>query len=456
MVYKGILKEHSGLLSLLFPISDGVIVFVTGWFAFYVSGVNEFFISIGEPGIPTRYIYVLVLTVVLTAAMFPLFSVYRAWRDTSIFAEIKLLTWGWLAVAFALSALALMTKTGAQFSRMWAGVWLLIGWVALVTYRILSRLLLRWMRSKGYNRRQIVIAGAGELAKQVAEKINSAGWMGLEIVGFFSENGVHGINKTSGQTRVFGDLSALPTFIENNVIDQIWIAMPLKEEGTVKALMRELRHSTADIRFIPDIFSFQLLNHSITDIAGLPVIYLSVTPMDGVNRLLKAVEERVLAFMILLFTSPKMLLIALGIKLSSKGPMFYRQERVSWNGEPFTMLKFRSMPVDSEVDTGPIWAKKGEQRATWLGSLLRKTSLDELPQFINVLKGEKSIVGPCPERTVFVDQFKDEVPDYMKKHMVKAGITGWAQVNGWRGDTDLKKRVEHDLYYIDTGRYGLI
>ena len=449
MVYKGILKEYSSVLSLLLPISDWVIVFVAGWFAFYVSGVNEFFISIGEPGIPTRYIYVLVLTVFLTAAMFPLFSVYRAWRGASIFEEIKLLTLGWLAVAFALTAVALMTKTGAQFSRMWAGVWLLIGWVALVTYRILSRLLLRWMRSKGYNQRQIVIAGAGELAKQVAERVNSAGWTGLEIVGFFSENGVNGINKTSGQTRVLGDLSSLPTFIENNVIDQIWIAMPLKKEDTVKALLHELRHSTADIHFIPDIFGFQLLNHSITDIAGLPVINLSVTPMDGVNRLLKAVEDRVLAFMILLFTSPLILLIALGIKLSSKGPVFYRQERVSWNGEPFTILKFRSMPVDSEANTGPMWAKKGEQRATSLGSILRKTSLDELPQFINVLKGEMSIVGPRPERTIFVDRFKDEVPDYMKKHMVKAGITGWAQVNGWRGDTDLMKRVEHDLYYIE-------
>ena len=449
MLQKGILKEHSSLLSFLLPLSDWVIVFVTGVFAFFASGVSEFFISIGQPGIPTRYTYVLVLTVLLTAALFPMFSVYRAWRGASILEELKLVTLGWLAVAFALAALALMTKTGADFSRMWAGVWLLSGWAAMVAYRILSRLLLRWMRSKGYNQRQIVIVGAGDLATQVARRVNSANWAGLAVVGFFSEKNAGGSNQAPHDPQILGYLSDLPKFLENNPIDQVWIAMPLKDEDTVKAVLHELRHSTADIRFIPDIFGFQLLNHSISDVAGLPVINLSVTPMDGVNRLLKAVEDQVLAFVILVFASPLMLLIALAIKLSSKGPVFYRQERVSWNGEPFTMLKFRSMPVDSEEGTGPIWAKKGEQRATWLGSLLRKTSLDELPQFINVLKGDMSIVGPRPERTVFVDQFKDEVPDYMKKHMVKAGITGWAQVNGWRGDTDLKKRVEHDLYYIE-------
>jgi putative colanic acid biosynthesis UDP-glucose lipid carrier transferase len=143
-----------------------------------------------------------------------------------------------------------------------------------------------------------------------------------------------------------------------------------------------------------------------------------------------------------------MLLIAIGVKLSSRGPVFYRQERVGWNNRKFIMLKFRSMPVEAESKTGPVWAKPGEKRATRFGALLRKTSLDELPQLINVLKGDMSLVGPRPERPDFVEVFKEQVPNYMKKHMVKAGITGWAQVNGWRGDTDLKQRIEHDLYYI--------
>jgi putative colanic acid biosysnthesis UDP-glucose lipid carrier transferase len=156
----------------------------------------------------------------------------------------------------------------------------------------------------------------------------------------------------------------------------------------------------------------------------------------------------VLAWIILLLFGPVMIAIAIGIKLTSPGPVLYREERVGWNNRPFEMLKFRSMPLNIEAQSGPIWARAGENRATSFGAFLRRTSLDELPQFINVLKGEMSIVGPRPERPAFVDKFKDEVPHYMKKHMVKAGITGWAQVNGWRGDTDLNKRIEYDLYYI--------
>jgi putative colanic acid biosynthesis UDP-glucose lipid carrier transferase len=171
--------------------------------------------------------------------------------------------------------------------------------------------------------------------------------------------------------------------------------------------------------------------------------------MIGGNRLVKACEDRVLAAFILLLTVPLFIVIAAAVKWSSKGPVFYRQKRISWNGKEFDMLKFRTMPVDAEAATGPVWAKPGEQRATKVGAFLRKTSLDEFPQFINVLRGEMSIVGPRPERLVFVEEFKDKIPGYMQKHLVKAGITGWAQINGWRGNTSLEKRIEYDLFYIE-------
>jgi putative colanic acid biosynthesis UDP-glucose lipid carrier transferase len=175
---------------------------------------------------------------------------------------------------------------------------------------------------------------------------------------------------------------------------------------------------------------------------------LRVSPMsEPANVLLKAIEDRLLSLLILLLISPVMLLLALGVKLSSPGPVFYRQERVGLNGKPFNMLKFRSMPVDVEKD-GVKWGSAGSKTNTWFGAFIRKTSLDELPQFINVLLGDMSIVGPRPERSVFVEQFKHEIPGYMQKHMVKAGITGWAQIHGLRGDTCLKTRVEFDLWYI--------
>jgi putative colanic acid biosynthesis UDP-glucose lipid carrier transferase len=214
-------------------------------------------------------------------------------------------------------------------------------------------------------------------------------------------------------------------------------------------ILDELKHSTVGVRYLVDVFAFKLAHKRITDVAGIPMLDIELSPMEGTSRYLKAIEDRGLALLLLVLFGPLMLLAAIGIKLSSPGPVFFRQERVSWNNRPFMMLKFRSMPVDAEAGTGPKWAAPGEHRATRLGALLRKTSLDELPQLINVLKGEMSIVGPRPERPCFVDSFKDRIPNYMKKHMMKAGITGWAQVNGWRGDTDLSKRIEHDLFYID-------
>jgi putative colanic acid biosynthesis UDP-glucose lipid carrier transferase len=186
-----------------------------------------------------------------------------------------------------------------------------------------------------------------------------------------------------------------------------------------------------------------------TEVAGLPVISLTETPMSGVNRMVKAVEDYAFASLILAVASPLMLLIAIGVKLSSSGPVLYRQERVTWNGERFSMLKFRTMPVDAEAASGPVWMRQGERRATPIGRLLRRTSLDELPQLINVLKGEMSLVGPRPERPEFVERFRQQIPGYMQKHLVKAGITGWAQVNDLRGDSGLEQRIQYDLYYID-------
>ncbi|OAD21453.1 Undecaprenyl-phosphate glucose phosphotransferase, partial [Candidatus Thiomargarita nelsonii] len=222
------------------------------------------------------------------------------------------------------------------------------------------------------------------------------------------------------------------------------------EQSQLETILHKLRLELVTLRFVANLLSFRLINASITNKYALPVITISESPMrQGINRVLKAIEDRLLASLILLLISPLMLVIAIGVKLSSPGPVFFRQERVGWNGEPFMMLKFRSMPVNVEKESGPVWAKKDENRATCFGHFLRKTSLDELPQFWNVLKGDMSIVGPRPERPVFVEQFKHEIPDYMQKHLVKGGITGWAQVNGWRGDTDLRQRIEHDIFYIE-------
>jgi putative colanic acid biosynthesis UDP-glucose lipid carrier transferase len=229
----------------------------------------------------------------------------------------------------------------------------------------------------------------------------------------------------------------------------VWIALPLRAEARIRDLLESLRRHSVQVRFVPDIFNFTLLHHSMTEIAGLPVINLTESPLEGGNLFLKKLEDVVLSLVILLVASPLMLLIAIGVKLSSRGPVFYRQERVTWNGERFHIVKFRTMPIGVEADSGPVWSSRDERRATRFGAFLRRTSLDELPQFFNTLRGEMSVVGPRPERPEFVERFKQEIPGYMQKHLVKAGITGWAQVNDFRGDTDVQERIQCDLYYIE-------
>jgi putative colanic acid biosynthesis UDP-glucose lipid carrier transferase len=229
----------------------------------------------------------------------------------------------------------------------------------------------------------------------------------------------------------------------------VWIALPLRAERRIRDLLSSLRSSSVEVRFVPDIYSFHMLNHSVAEIVGLPVVSLTETPMSGPNRIAKAIEDRLLTTLLLIPALPLMGLIAIAIRISSPGPILYRQNRVTWYGERFEMLKFRTMPVDTEARTGPVWSRPSENRATAFGSFLRRLSLDELPQLFNVLRGDMSLVGPRPERPEFVEQFRREIPGYMQKHLVKGGITGWAQIHDLRGSTDLARRIEYDLFYIE-------
>jgi len=304
----------------------------------------------------------------------------------------------------------------------------------------------RWGFVRKMDKMQSVVVGANPEAQRLVDAIQQDPNCGIEVEGWFA---THADRAQLTGAPMLGRLDNLEDYVESRKIDLVWLALPMREQSKIAYALSQLKYSTADIKLVPDLFGLHLLNQSVETVAGLPVITLQQSPLQGGSRLVKAAEDRLLSLLILVLISPLMLLIALAVKLSSPGPVFYQQERVSWNGRRFRMFKFRSMPVDAEQKTGAVWARPGESRATRVGGFLRKTSLDELPQFFNVLQGDMSIVGPRPERPMFVEQFKHEVPDYMKKHMVKAGITGWAQVNGWRGSTDIGKRVECDIYYIE-------
>lgn len=440
MQTRGLLREYASTVSLVARTLDVLAIALAGWVGFAL--------RFDHWALPQNYQIAILIGTLLVLVIFPMAGIYHSWRGRGILQQIQALIAAWITIAVALLIFSTLTKTGASFSRYWMAIWFGCGAFYLITFRVSLTLLLRYIRKRGWNHRHIVIVGTGKLSQYVVQRLQQAPWTGLDIVAFFSEDTLS--EKVSGlsQSPVL-PISSLSNYVSNNRVDEVWLTLPLSEEERVHSILHSLRHCTSTIRYVPDIFGFRLLNHAVTDIAGMPILDLNISPMVGINRAIKTIEDWILALIILTISSPLFLAIAVGVKLSSPGPIFYRQIRLGWNGREFKMLKFRSMPINAEQHTGAIWATRGEQRATPFGAFLRKTSLDELPQFINVLKGEMSIVGPRPERPVFVEQFKNEVPDYMKKHMVKAGITGWAQVNGWRGDTDLSTRIQHDLFYIE-------
>lgn len=424
-------RDHSSLVVVMTQLSDILVISGVSFFLYLV-------IPLVEPD-PREYMYLTLLAALLTGIVFMQLGLYRDYP----LPMVSTLP-GWILVFLILAVFLFATKTSDHFSRLWFGLWATCGFVGIVLGRIGVNGLVGMLRRAGVNRRNIVIVGCSEIGRSALTRLSNVGATGFDVVGYFSDD-----ESSRELAHWKGRAKEARLFVESNEVDQVWLAFPFNQADWLEDVLDEFKHVPVDIRLVPDLYGFRLLNHSTSVVAGLPVVNLSMSPMDGLNRLVKALEDQLLSVLILAAISPLLLLIALGVKLTSPGPVFYRQERMSWNGKCFYMYKFRSMRVDAESQTGAVWARSDDDRTTSFGRFLRRTSLDELPQFINVLIGDMSIVGPRPERPVFVERFKDEIPDYMQKHKVKAGITGWAQVNGWRGDTDLQARIEHDLYYIE-------
>ena len=437
---RSLLKDNAPLFEWLVRLGDPLLLILAGWLAYRG--------YLGSWSLPERYLLALIGLALFCFALFPLFRLYSPQRGVTLFAEAGRLVNAWLLIAAAWFGYLFLTKSGADFSRGWSLYLILLGAAIHFAFRAGIRLALRALRRRGYNQRHVIIVGAGRLGQDIARRLAQTPWSGLSVRGFYDDDTALAGTDVEG-IRVHGSIADVAPALARRPVDQVWIALPLRADARIRELLLQLRQHSVEVRLVPDIFNFALLHHSMTEVAGLPVINLTESPLSGINRALKNAEDYLLSLLLLLVAAPAMLLIALGVKVSSPGPVFYDQERVTWNGRRFRMHKFRTMPRDVEAASGPVWATSGEQRATPFGAFLRRTSLDELPQLINVLRGDMSLVGPRPERPEFVEQFRQRIPGYMQKHLVKAGITGWAQVNDLRGDTDLTRRIEYDLYYID-------
>jgi len=435
---QGYLKEHSSGLLWAMRILDVMVSLIFCLFAYH----HVF----GEEAIRPHYEIAIIISVLVQMLVFHAYSLYRAWRGIDYLQEMTVVFLAWVTVFAIQVFLAAITKTTESYSRAWLLLWFTFGGTAIILFRHALRMVLKKMRAKGYNLRHIVIIASGDIGYRAYQTITASPASGFNVIGYFTDDSTPEFDST--QTHV-GRLEEVSDFITSHQVDQVWLAAPLSEAILIERIVKELQGTSLDLRLIPDIFGLRLINHSVSNIAGLSVINISVSPMEGISLWIKTLEDKVLATLLLLLVFPLMLVIALAVKVSGPGPVLYRQTRLSWNLREFEMYKFRTMPWGTEDASGPVRATSGEHRATPVGKFLRRTSLDELPQFWNVIKGDMSIVGPRPERPAFVQELKHEVPSYMQKHMVKAGITGWAQVNGWRGDTNMHERIEHDLYYID-------
>lgn len=303
----------------------------------------------------------------------------------------------------------------------------------------------RWRAGIGLKR--VVIVGAGELGRLVADRILEHRDLGLQIVGFLDDR-AGGDRLGHRGLPLVGTLAEAAEILQRERIDQLYVALPLDEHNKIVQVVEGASREGVDIKVVPDLLQFITLRARLEELDGIPIININDVPLQGLNSFLKrAVDVGLSAVTLVLFAIP-LAIVALLVRITSPGPVFYHQERMGLDGRAFKVYKFRSMYLDAERESGPVWARDNDPRCTPLGRILRRLDIDELPQVWNVFKGDMSLVGPRPERPFFVEQFKQQYPQYMLRHKVRAGLTGWAQVNGWRGNTSLEKRIEYDLYYI--------
>jgi Undecaprenyl-phosphate glucose phosphotransferase len=339
-------------------------------------------------------------------------------------------------------------------SRILFGLFFALSTVGIVFSHYAFRRVLIARRRRGIGLRRVLIVGAGDLAQELVARIKRHPELGLTLVGFLSDDRAD-IGTELDELTVLGATDDVAEMIEKNKVDQVFVALPLSASSRLERVVNDVSDEMVDVKVVPDLIQYVTLRAGVEEFEGLPLISLKDTPIAGWSAVAKRIFDIVFTLAIFPLILPVMALLTILVKVTSPGPVFYRQERMGLDGKTFDILKFRSMRSDAEVKTGAVWAVEGDSRRTGLGTFMRKTSLDELPQFFNVLAGQMSVVGPRPERPVFIEDFRKKIPKYMLRHKVKAGITGWAQVNGWRGNTDLTKRIECDLYYIQNWSLSL-
>ena len=443
------IRDHQKYFNKLLVLLDAIVIAAAYWFSWFLwlSG----YVKENDPGIGIlsveTYFAALVAIVPGYLILYNTFDLYSSKRTAKtvyeIFNIIKANTVGLLAVMVVLYAINI-----PDFSRGMVGVFYGINIVAESLMRKSVRYGLRRMRRKGYNVKHILLVGYSRAGEEYINKIQANPEWGYEVCGILDDHVP--VGAVYKGVRVTGEIDALHTVLTDNQLDEIGITLSLSDYDRLEAIVKICEKSGVHTKFIPDYNSVIPSRPYLEDLDGLAVVNIRRVPLNNMaNMLIKRLVDIAGAVVAIVLCSPFMLTAAIAVKMTSRGPLIFKQERVGLHNKPFQMYKFRSMEVQSDADEKKGWTVKNDPRVTKVGRILRSTSIDELPQLFNVLKGDMSMIGPRPERPLFVEKFREEIPRYMIKHQVRPGITGWAQVNGYRGDTSIKKRIEYDLYYIE-------
>jgi len=448
------LKRYAAAFSLLRSVLDILIIAAAWLCAYYI----RFYLGVVpiHKGIPpfSKHLHLTLPVICICYLGCVLAGLYRSKRVFGLFRQFTQILKASIVSGLLLLAFLYYTEE-VFYSRALVGLFVLMLFAGLSVSHLLVMALLRFLRKKGYNLRHYAVIGAGKKGQTLVRDIEKMAWLGLKCA-FFVDDNPSRIGKQISGVPVFGPVEKLPEMVDRHGVDEVYLALGGDQARRAYPILESIQRKGTTVRIIPDWGGLTSMSATTAVVIGSQVLFSAAdTPLSGANIILKEVFDRVVALVLLLVLALPFAVIALLIKLTSKGPIFYRQTRIGLDGRRFRIIKFRTMHVDAQNDERPGWTRPDDPRCTTVGRWLRRLSLDELPQLINVVKGEMSLVGPRPEQPQFVEQFAEEYGKYMFRHKLKAGMTGWAQVHGYRGDTSLKKRLQYDLYYIRNWSFSL-
>src|SRR3954469_16982526 len=439
-------KRHNQLFTALRVLLDMMLVAGAFWGAFALRFGSPRTWPYPELPKPQETLVVGGLALIVWPLSLRAMGLYRPQRQKTPFDEVFGVFKATLAAGLLLVALTYFIRD-SRYSRGTLALFTGLSFLGISLARVFFKEVLQALRRRGYNLRYVLVLGAGRLARQALEQIDLHREIGFRPVGCLSVTRKRVGTSVAG-VEVIGTVRELRQVLEKRGVDQVLVALPSRSMHHLPRVMEICADTTVDVKLVPDVYQYATLFGGLEEFGGLPIVNLQSTGVLGINAVVKRAFDLLFSTIFGAVLAPVLVLVALAIKLTSRGPVLYRQERVGLDGKPFRMLKFRTMRTDAE-ELGPTFAAARDPRVTAIGSWLRRTSIDELPQLWNVLLGDMSLVGPRPERPVFIDQFRRHIPRYQLRHMVKSGMTGWAQIHGLRGNTSIQKRVEFDLYYIE-------